>query len=350
MSILDFRKTKQEMNNGRFHQGYLFYGEEKYLIQQLVQQIINRFVAEEMRDIDLIRLKFDKLIETAQIDRIKQEMQTPAFLSERKIILLENPGIFQKAEKGNSEHHKEMIAQFEMIFALLNPYSCFIVLEESVDNRRKKLLDKWLAADGSIVEVKKEDLHILCQWVQALAQKKNLGITKQAAESLIDRCDAEMIQIEKELSKVLLFAEYLQAGGVDLEMIDNVCRADLRGNIFDLTDAVSAGNTKRALTIFETLIAQKEPLPLIRYMLTRHIKQLICAKELQNEKNLSQTLKIYPSIAGRLLKQTAHLNIEQLEYLFRLAFLSDWKVKKGLMNDRLSFETLLIESCLAFKR
>lgn len=350
MSALDFRKSKQEMKDGLFHQGYLIYGDEKYLIQQLVQQIISRFVAQEMQNIDVIRFKFDRLIEIAQIDRIKQEIQTPAFLSERKIILLENPGIFGKTEKGNSDRQEEVTVQFAEVFSLLNPYSCLIILEESIDNRRKKLLAKWSEADGSIIEVKKEDLNVLCQWVQALAQKKHLRITGQAAESLIDRCDADMMQIEQELSKVLLFAEYLQADGIDLQMIDNVCRADLRGNIFDLTDAISAGNTQRALLVFETLLTQKEPLPLIRYMLTRHIRQLICAKELQNAKVLAQTLKIYPSIAGRLLKQTTNLEIEQLEDLFRLTFLSDWKVKKGLMTDRLSFETLLIESCLAFKR
>ncbi len=349
MNTLNYRLVKQEINNNNFHHAYLFYGEEKYLITQLVHQLVNHFVSKEMQDVDLIKLKMDKLIDQSQIERIKQEVQTPAFLSERKVILVENPQIFQKSDKGNSEKHKEMITQFESIFPLLNQYCCLIITENSIDNRRKKLLEKWSDADGLIAEVNKEDLSVLRQWLQVLAQKKELRITREAAEGLIDRCEADMAQIEKEFSKVLLYAQYIKAEGIDIEMIDEVCKADLRGNIFDLTDAMSAGNSKKALTILDTLLAQKEPLPLIRYMYSRHLKQLLCAKELGNDKELVKVLKLYPSIAKRLIGQSRHLKIEELEYLFSLTFQSDWKVKKGMMNDRLSFETLLIESCLVFQ-
>lgn len=348
MAIYNFRTCRQEMLQDIWHAGYLIYGPESFLIKQVIDEIVERFVAQEMRDVDLIKIPVDKNLTEDHLDRIKQELQTPAFLSERKIIIVEESGIFSRARKGQANLHKERIKQFEEVLSFMNQNTCLIMREETIDGRRKKLLRSWQEADGIQIEIQHEDLSVLRKWLQAKAQKKNLRLTQEAADSVIDRCDSQMAEIDKEFAKVLLYAEYADLSGIDINTIEYLCKADLRGSVFNLTDAVAAGNTKQALDLLNTLLMLKEPLPLIRFMFNRHIKQLICAKELMNKNQIIKKVGVYPFVAGRLMNQAKKLNMADLEYLYRLCFESDWQVKKGEMSDRLSFEILLIESALTF--
>lgn len=348
MAKYNFRTIKKEIDRDIWHNGYLIYGEEHYLIKQIIDLICRKFIEPQMRDIDLVKIKVGSKLSSEDIERVKQELQTPAFMSECKVILLEKTGIFARAAQGQAEVHKKNQEEFARIFSLLNSGSCLIFYEETVDGRLKKHLRSWLEAGGVQVEIGREEISVLRHWLQVKAQQKKLGLTIEAADNLIDRCESDMTQLEQEFNKALLYAEYAGLPGIDLATIDLVCKSDVRGTVFDLTDAVSAGKTDQALNLLDTLLILKEPLPLIRFMFTRHIKQLICAKELGNEQLLIKQIGVYPFVARRLLKQARNMSLDDLEHFYRLAFESDWKVKRGHMTDRLSFETLLIEASLTF--
>ncbi|NLM19941.1 MAG: DNA polymerase III subunit delta [Clostridiaceae bacterium] len=348
MTKYNFRTIKQEIDQDIWHNAYLIYGEEKYLIKQIIDLICEKFVEPQMQDIDLVKISVDSKLSDGDIEYVKQELQTPAFMSERKVILLEKTGVFARAAQDQSEDHKKNQEAFSQIYSLLNSGSCLILHEETVDGRFKKKLQNWFEAGGVQVEIGREEINVLRCWLQAKAQQKKLGLTIEAADNLIDRCESDMTQLEQEFSKAMLYAEYAELPGIDLATINLVCKSDVRGTVFDLTDAVSAGQTDQALKLLDTLLILKEPLPLIRFMFTRHIKQLICAKELGNVQLLIKQIGVYPFVARRLLKQARNMSLEKLEHFYRLAFESDWKVKRGHMTDRLSFETLLIEASLTF--
>ncbi|NLJ71337.1 MAG: DNA polymerase III subunit delta [Clostridiaceae bacterium] len=348
MTKYNFRTIKKEIDQDIWHNGYLIYGEEIFLIKQIIDLICKRFVEPQMQDIDLVKIKIGSKLSSEDIERVKQELQTPAFMSERKVILLEKTGIFARAAQGQAEIHKKYQEELSQIFTLLNSGSCLILHEDTVDGRLKKKLQSWFEAGGVQVEIGREEIGVLRRWLQAKAQQKKLGLTVEAADNLIDRCESDMTQLEQEFNKAMLYAEYAGLAGIDLDTINLVCKSDIRGTVFDLTDAISAGQTEKALKLLDTLLILKEPLPLIRFMFARHIKQLICAKELGDERLLIKQIGVYPFVARRLLKQARNMSLEKLELFYRLAFESDWKVKRGHMTDRLSFETLLIEASLTF--
>jgi DNA polymerase III delta subunit len=70
-----------------------------------------------------------------------------------------------------------------------------------------------------------------------------------------------------------------------------------------MTDAISRGQTARALELCDLLISQKEPVQLIAFMLARHFRQLICAHDLGRADALIRDLKVMPFVASRLLQQ-----------------------------------------------
>ena len=92
------------------------------------------------------------------------------------------------------------------------------------------------------------------------------------------------------------------------------------------------------------LISLKEPIPKIRFMLSRHIRQLICAKEIGQQDQIIKTLKIVPFVARNLINQAKYFQMDELIKLYYACSASDYAVKTGKMDDRLSLETLLVRS------
>ena len=252
MAKYNFRTIKKEIDQDIWHNGYLIYGEENYLIKQVINLICQRFIEPQMQDIDLVKISVGSQLSLADIERVVQELKTPSFMSERKVILIENTRIFARATQGQSEVHKKNREEFSQILPLLNSGSCLIIHEETVDGRLKKMLQNWFETGGVQVEIGREGIDVLRHWLQAKAQRKELGLTVEAADNLIDRCESDMTQIEQEFRKALLYAEYAGLKGIDLALIDLVCKPDVRGTVFDLTDAVSAGQTEQALKLLDT--------------------------------------------------------------------------------------------------
>jgi len=165
-----------------------------------------------------------------------------------------------------------------------------------------------------------------------------------AAESLIDRCDSQMNVIWNELTKIFLYAEGKGLTTIDTSVVEELSLPDLRGTIFDLTDAMSAGRTAQALTLLDTLIVQKQPVQLITFMLARHFRQLIVARSLGSPDRIASRLKVMPFVAARLLNQSRSMSLESLEAQYSACFEADLSVKSGLVPDRISLELLLVSA------
>ncbi|MGI6298104.1 MAG: DNA polymerase III subunit delta [Saccharofermentanales bacterium] len=239
----------------------------------------------------------------------------------------------------------------DQLITLLNalPDSvCLVFCEQKVDKRLKRLITA-VEQNGILGVFEQEDPATLVQWIEAETKHRGFRIDPVTASSLVDRCDGSMQLIWNELSKIYLYLAGSSNDIIDLKLLEQLSLPDLRGSVFDLTDAVSAGQTSRALTLLDTLIAQKQPVQLITFMLARHYRQLIVAKTLNSQSKTASQLKVMPFVAARLLKQAQSLSLTELESQYLACFEADLAVKTGRLPDRLALETLLISAGEAAK-
>ena len=119
----------------------------------------------------------------------------------------------------------------------------------------------------------------------------------------------------------------------------------LKGSVFNITDAVGSGDAQTALSILENLIIMKEPAIKIRFMLMRHLKQLICAKDLGRKDAIISRLKLQPFIADKLLRQANRFSMDTLLKLYIECSRQDMEIKHGNLDPRHSLESFIILSC-----
>lgn len=365
-AALGYKELKAEMRAGQARPLYVLYGDETFLIDKLVDSLTDLLIEPNCRSLD--RVIFDGNGQPARLDpeKLIAEVMTPPFLSRRKLVIVRQSAwlasgqskasadaVAEDSEKAAEDHDEDGLENgsarknrqdaFLRLIERTPDSACLVFVESKVDKRLKQLVSA-IEQKGVLAEIGREQPRTLQQWVDAECRRRGIQITPSAAESLIDRCDLSMQVIWNELSKLFLYCEYAGRQEVSEELIAEISLPDLRGNIFNLTDALSDGQTEKALQLVDTLISQRQPVQLIQFMLARHIRQLICAAELGRPEQIASQLKVMPFVANRLASQARRFPISVLEGLYASCFDTDLLVKTGQISDRLALETLLVKS------
>lgn len=376
-----YSALRTAVKKGEICRLYVLSGEENFLMERFVLLLEQNLIRPEAITLDKVAISTYRAGSQLTIDRLQAEVMTPPFLSERRLVIVRQSGWFAPARGGRSSAANTVAAKADeaadadsevddtdsaeaaapasasagnltdQLITLINalPDSvCLVFCEQKVDKRLKRLITA-VEQNGILGMFEQEDPATLVQWIEAETKHRGFRIDPVTASSLIDRCDGSMQLIWNELSKIYLYLAGSSNDIIDLKLLEQLSLPDLRGSVFDLTDAVSAGQTSRALTLLDTLIAQKQPVQLITFMLARHYRQLIVAKTLNSQSKTASQLKVMPFVAARLLKQAQSLSLTELESQYLACFEADLAVKTGRLPDRLALETLLISAGEAAK-
>lgn len=366
-----YKEIKAALRAGRSQPVYVLYGEETFLIDKLVASLVSLLISPGCEGLDKIILDAGGQASRLDLNLLQAEVMTPPFLSRCKLVIVRHSNLFTMAtrkttgsgplESAAAADDREAFEEAEndqdsdgkggknrqqtlqRIISQVPDSACLVFVEDKVDRRLKQLVTA-VESKGVLAEIGREQPRLLRQWVEAECRQRQIMIEELAAESLVDRCDASMQLIWQELTKIFLFLAYTQGHAVDLPLVEQISLPDLRGSIFDMTDAISRGQTGQALELLDRLISQKQPVQLIQFMLTRHFRQLICAAELNRSEAIISQLKVMPFIAGRLLQQARYFNVSQMETIYAQCYETDLLVKTGQMAERLALETLLVSA------
>lgn len=377
---IGYRELKAEIRAGQARLLYVLYGDEAFLMEKLVESLGQLLLMPGSESLDKVMIDAAGQQSRLDYERLKAEVMTPPFMSRKKLVIVRNSGWLSQTSGGGrqtgqnarsndietgqdetedlddsvseaaagSGTQKSRQEQLNNLFEHLPDSVCLIMIEKKVDRRLKQLVG-LIEQIGVLAEIRQEEPRVLRQWVEGECRLRGLQIEPVAAESLIDRCDCSMQVIWQEIGKLLLFCAYTGTKTITLPLIAELSLPDLRGNIFELADALAEGRTERALQLVDLLIGQKEPVQLIQFMLARHLRQLICAAELGRPDRIVSELKVMPFVANRLANQSRRLPIPILEDLYNRSVESDTQVKTGQITDRLALETFLAEAAEMIK-
>ena len=335
--IRSYAELAADLKNNKSESLYVLFGEEEYLIDRAVHALTRLLIAPGCQDAD--SYTGDWSSSGADPEALLEMVRTPPFLSQKRMILIRNSGLFA----GRSPDSPEASQKYTAMFSDIPDFCCLIFLEEKIDKRKKVLLDA-ISQHGMLVQVEKQSTDALCRWVAGSLRKDSIRITTEAINSLVDRTEGSMRVLGNEIRKISLYCAGTGLSEITINEIELICIPDIRGSIFQMTDAIGARNIGRALVVLDTLISMKEPVPKIRFMLARHLRQLICAKELGQPERIMTALKVVPFVARNLSSQARYFQMDELTSLYEACASSDFNVKTGQIDDRMSMETLIVSA------
>jgi len=314
----------QDIKNHEFKQVYLLFGDEPYLVSNYKKKLREAIAGDDTMNFNYFEGK------NPDVREIISLADTMPFFADRRLILIDSSGFFKSAPE-------------ELVNYLPNMPDtvCMIFCESEVDKRNK--LYKKVKDLGYAAELKKQDAEQLMRWAAGILGKDGKKITKPVMEYFLERTGDDMENIRTELEKLICYT--MGRDVITREDVEAVGTVHVTNRIFDMVSAIVAGNTRKALDLYEDLLTLKEPPMRILFLIARQFNQLLQVKELAaaglGKGDIASKIKVPPFAAGKLITQAKAFTREQILSYVELCVESEEAVKTGQMADRMAVELLI---------
>ncbi|MBO4242498.1 MAG: DNA polymerase III subunit delta [Clostridiales bacterium] len=345
MAVLKSKELADLIRYGKDLRNILIYGEEEFLVGQFMGIVKKHYLSEGAETMDYVKIDCEG--NTMDVEQVRANIELPPWMSSKRIVYVKNANIFGKSDNKDEKKDGKQDAYFEDVISLVNdiPDTGILIISTLKIDNRKKALVKAFTDNGVIAEFSFQDEERLLSHISKVLGKSGLKTDTETEESIISRCNKSLRLINGELNKIILYCNGSGLDEVTMDIVEELCPPDIQGTVFKITDAIGYKNTKDALMYTDNLIRMKEPLPMIRVMIARHLKMLICAKELGRKDEIMKRLKVRDFVADKLIRQCPKFTMDKLIKLYIGFYETDADIKKGLADERLALETLIVRAC-----
>ena len=260
-----YKKLQAAIKNKTINNLYVFYGEERYSLENSLRLIRKMLVAPEMEEFNY------KCFEgrSMTFSMLEQAVDALPVFSERTLIVVQDYNIF-----GEPESVRSSLLQ---LFSDLPEYVCLIFVYDTVEfktygnlkhnNAIKKLME--------IVEFPPQPQSDLVNSVIRRFSKMNKRIKREDAEYFVFITDGLIHTIVSEIEKL---SAYCSGEVVTRKDIDTIVTPALDAVIYKLLDAIIWQDYDKASKILSDLLRMQEQPHKILYSISVRMRQLLAAK------------------------------------------------------------------------
>lgn len=339
---MKIEELERKLKEGKIDNLYLFYGEEKYLMESSLKKIKNIF-GNLLNGINYIN------IDDTTINQIISELETPAFGFEKKLIIAKNTGLFKKearkkAKGENADLKEKLNLYLEENIETLKESVVLIFIEETVE---KCDLAATIEKNGVVCNFEYQKANQIQSRLKAIVKAYGVDIDQPTLMYFIECCGTDMQELINEIRKLI---EYAGNGGkIQKQDIDSLCIKKIESVIFDLTDSLGKKNTKEAIEVLRNLILAKEPVQKIMITLYNHFKKLyLTSLALKQNKDVASSLDLKPNqvfLVNKYKMQASYFKLSELRTILKKLCELDYNYKIGLIDLDLGFEAILCAYC-----
>ena len=316
--------------------------------------ILKHLVPEQLRDFSLHDLDLSSMPVQEVLDRA----QTPSLMAPFQVFFVRN--LKQLYGRGQHNHEYEAIERY---CKDPNPSAVIVFVADHIsipaDTRRMEMQDReryerireTLGDFCGILEMARVDESDGVRWVIDTAAQQQVKVDSDAARELVDSLGADMMMISNELEKLLLFVG--EKKRITIGDVETMVLAAKQRSLYELTDAISAKDTARALDSLAGLLAAGEGEDAAighLYMLSRTFRQMlvILEKNVRDTRAIWQALwqgfRVPPFAAEDVIKQARRYGSRrELVRAIRLVARADVELRSNPPSKRLVLEKLVLD-------
>lgn len=321
-------KLKKDLQENNFEKLYLFFGEEVYLKEHYTKKILDTIPDDGFEE-------FNKIIIDAKestLDDVKDALESFPMMSDKKIVLIENSGVFKSANQEAKDFYSKA-------FSELAEDTILIFSESEVDKR--SALFKAAGKVGCVIEFELLSQSDLVAFVQREVMNLNSKIQKDVAEYLVDISDSGLSGLKNEILKLVANC----GNEITRTDVERLASKSLQIQVFELCDLLMARDADKVLQMTEDLKTVKEsPFKLI-YILFGTFDKMLKAKLMEREGMLYQeiaaSLGVPPFIAKKYINGAKGFSEDELVMMVKNVAEFDISIKQGKLDEWTAFENYI---------
>ena len=221
-----------------------------------------------------------------------------------------------------------------------NPSTCLVLVGDKVDVRFRAF--QLLRKRGYLHVFAPLRDQALAGWLRGEARARKIALAPEAAEALATAAGPDLGRLSQALDQLALYAG---SEPVDLEAVESLVAETRQRGIFELTKAIGAGQTARALALLTNMLRNREPALRIQFMLARHLRQVWRAKELAqsgaSRQEIASGVGLNPYFLDDVLVPARRMSRRSLEQAFERLFEADLGLKSSKLDPEIALARLV---------
>ena len=311
---------------------YLFYGKEKYLIDEEIKKFKSKY-----DDINIVDITYNN-----NLDKIIDEANSISLFAEDKLIIVRDTTIFNRKKKEeNSEYSNK--ENFDVLINYLNNQNdqvelIFINNQETIDNTKK--ITKLIKEKGVIKEFNNINIK---ETIKSLFGKYK--ISYDLIDLLVNRVGNDISILKEEIDKIITYKD--KDTEITKDDILNLTYLNIDVSAFNFADQIINKNKDEALKIYNELLEMHSDPSTVIALLAAKVRLIYSVLELRHlgysMYQMCDTLesKEYPiKLAMQAASKTTKDEI--ISILNDLADL-DINIKSGKINPNLGMQLFILK-------
>lgn len=321
------KSLNEDLKTGQFNNVYLLCGDEAYLKKQYKNKLRNAIISAD----DNMNYAYYEG-KGVNINEVIDLAETLPFFAERRLIVMEDTGVFKNAAVELADYIKEM-----------PDTTYFVFIETDIDKRSK--MYKAVQSKGRVVELGRQDESVLIRWIAGNVKREGKQISENTIRFFLEKVGTDMENIQKEMEKLFCFT--MEKDSISAEDVEEICTTQISNRIFDMVDAVAEKQQKKALSFYYDLLTLKEPPMRILFLLAKQFKLLLEVKTLDKQgygrKEIAEKVGLFPFLVSKYQKQASAFSEKELRDIMEDSVDTEERVKTGRLTDTLGVELFIVK-------
>jgi DNA polymerase-3 subunit delta len=313
----------------------LLHGNDEFAIAAAIDKLCAGLGDPSTADMNIAR--FDGRA-GVDFEALNTAVNAAPFLAPRRVVVLTHPVSAFNSAEGRKK--------FLELLDKAQPTTT-IALAEHEELRRDHWLVKWAAQATPRAAVHVYSLPKrweMPRWIEGEAKKQGGKIDLDAAARLSEMVGEDTRIAAQEITKLLTYVNFERP--VKLLDVDRVSIVSAQGNVFELVDALGAGDGKKAQRVLHQLLEDEEAFELWG-MVIRQFRLLLQAREILDENGgqaeIQKELGLHEYVAGKITAQARRFSMAALEAIYHKLLEIDENAKTSQVPLDLALDTLVVE-------
>ena len=331
----------QQISTGPIEHFYFLYGAERFYQVEIIKAIKRQLITDDNCDFNLET--FDA--NSSSLNQWIGSVKTLSFLGGTKLVIVRNlHEVFS-----NQEYLEELNLQALIDYAKTPlAEACLVITADKVDRRLKLIKTLTELKSAVCCEAPQNDAEKkrLWPWVQARAKESGYSISKNAAESLVNKVGDRPGTLVQELEKLLVYAGKNKS--ISESDIMEVIGETKQEIVWDLNAAIMGKQTERALKLLhnqlEHGVAPEQILGAISTQFRTVWEVKNYQKQLHPANQIAKKMGAHPFVVQKALKHTQKLSVQQLRRCHAELVQADRNLKSTSQREEV-MEALILNLC-----
>lgn len=326
---MEYNEFFAQVKSGGLRGAYLFEGTEEYIKASALRAVEKALLPPGMEQLN------EAILDDPATDAVIAAAETLPFLGDKRLVVLRE----LSALSGRSEGDDRLAAYMARV-----PESCVMILYHMGKADARKKLYQAVKKHGTVVSFQPMDEQALNRWIVRTLQGMGKTIALGDAAYLGFTVGSDAATLKTEMEKLAALTGEREE--ITREDIRAVCTRSMECTVFEMVDAVVAGQEARAFRLMHDMLVSGSDRLGILAMLLRQYRLMFSVKVMQYEKQppaeIRKQLGLPGFAAERTIRQASGYTGRQARQAMELCLETEYRVKSGQWNQEGALEGCML--------